>query len=241
MRAGAITAEDMADPAWAYGARPFVSTNALALASRLVCEDTTGRTFREGWVRGCARVCPEGLERGCEGAEAVARCYYETEFSLSADQLERGEALGRSGFAYGNFNYRTDSFALNFVGSGARTCEDDSLPSTCYSSGFIPYSLEHLGADGGYEVRNHAGAIYRARLFDGRLPTGDGLAAERYITNPLSSADRALVDPYLRREFIGRPVPGRYVLRVWDGPGVNFSGVEDVQIVLNYRYWTRVD
>ena len=30
-------------------------------------------------------------------------------------------------------------------------------------------------------------------------------------------------------------------MRVWEEPGVNFDGIEDVQIVLDYRYWTRFE
>jgi hypothetical protein len=31
------------------------------------------------------------------------------------------------------------------------------------------------------------------------------------------------------------------VIRVWEEPGLEFEGIEDVQLVLNYRYWTRFD
>lgn len=102
----------------------------------------------------------------------------------------------------------------------------------------MPYSLEHVGP---YTVRNHMGRDYDVPLFTGRIEHARGLAAERYLTNPISTADRALIDPYMRRELRGRPLDGTYVLRVWEEPGVNFEGIEDVQVVLHYRYWTRLD
>lgn len=43
----------------------------------------------------------------------------------------------------------------------------------------------------------------------------------------------------MRPELRGRPLAGTYVLRIWDDPALRFDRVEDVQIVLDYRYWTR--
>ncbi len=43
----------------------------------------------------------------------------------------------------------------------------------------------------------------------------------------------------MRTEFQGRPLDGNYALRVWDEEGVSFDAMEDAQIVLRYRYWTR--
>ncbi len=88
---------------------------------------------------------------------------------------------------------------------------------------------------------NHRGEDYDAPLFTGRIEHGRGLVAERYLTNPLSSADRSLAEPYLHRELRGRPLDGTYVVRVWDEPGVRFDWIEDVQVLLNYIYWTRTD
>ena len=90
-------------------------------------------------------------------------------------------------------------------------------------------------------MRNHRGDDYDAPLYLGRIEHGRGLAAERYLTNPLSSADRALIEPYLHRELRGRPLDGTYVIRIWDAPEIDFEAIEDVQVILNYRYWTRFE
>jgi hypothetical protein len=90
---------------------------------------------------------------------------------------------------------------------------------------------------GPYLVRNALGRLYDAPLFPGRIESARALAAERYLTNPLSSADRGLIEPYVRTELQGRPMGGTLILRLWDDPRFRFDRLEDVQILLNYRYW----
>jgi hypothetical protein len=75
-------------------------------------------------------------------------------------------------------------------------------------------------------------------VFDGSIEHARGLALERYITNPISSTDRELLKDYMRAEFAGRPLDGNFTVRVWEEPGVDLEAIEDVQLVLNYRYWT---
>jgi hypothetical protein len=146
--------------------------------------------------------------------------------------------LNQSGFARGNFNYRIESVGLNFVGSGTRNCSASDTPSTCYGAGYFPYSLRH---EGPYFVRNHMGSDFKVNLFTGNIEHARGLASERYLTNPLSDSDQGLIGQYTRTEFQGRPLDGNYTLRVWDEPGVDFNAIQDVQVVLKYRYWTRFD
>ena len=55
----------------------------------------------------------------------------------------------------------------------------------------------------------------------------------------MSTADRSLLEPYLRHELRGRPLGGAFLVRIWDDPALVWENVEDVQVVLNYRYWTR--
>jgi hypothetical protein len=203
-----------------------------------VCEDITGEIFRaKRWSRGCVKLCPDGYSSEC-AERAETHCYWETSFHLNQRAIEAGAMFNNGGFARGNFNYRIEQLGLNFVGTGMRSCENENLPSTCFGGGYVPYSLRH---DGPYFVRNHLGKDYRARLFTGNIEHARGLGAERYVTNPMSDADRSLLESYMRSEFQGRPLDGMYVLRVWDETGVNFDAIQDVQLVLNYRYWTRFD
>lgn len=215
----------------------FQNTGDTTLVSAGVCEDTDGAIFRTTkWKRDCVRACDAGLSNNC--TDGPLYCYREASFGVAQSWIENGELFNYSGFARGNFNYRIEDLALNFVGTGIRDCGDETLPSACYAAGYVPYSLEHSGP---FFVRNHYGDDYRAHLFDGKIEHARGLATERYLTNPLASADRELLADYMRGEFQGRPLDGNFTIRVWEEPGADFDAIEDVQLVLNYRYWTRLE
>ena len=218
--------------------KTFSDTTETRTSKLAVCEDTNGAVFRDKvWSRECVKLCPDGYSSDCRG-RGDASCYWETSFHISQRGIEAGHIFNQSGFARGNFNYRIDSIATNFVGTTLRDCSDSDTPSTCYGGGFIPYSLIHSGP---YYVGNHRGIDFEARLFTGQVEHARGLGIERYITNPIGDADRTLLEPYQRVELRGRPLDGEFTLRVWEEPGMNFHAIEDVQLVLNYRYWTRFD
>jgi hypothetical protein len=216
---------------------PFVNTTDSTDQVMPACVDRGGGKFRSTrWTRACVNLCVDGFADNCAVGRSKEYCYRQTEFGFSQRDIQLGKVFNFSGFARGNFNYRIDSVGLNFVGTGIRACEDSAAPEACYGGGFVPFSLSHQGP---FFVRNHTGADVQAHVFDGNIEHGRGLATERYLTSPLSDADRSLMDQYTRREFAGRPLDGNFVLRVWEEDGVDFSKIEDVQIALNYRYWTR--
>ena len=222
-----------------YAATPFINTGDSLSRPQPVCEDTDGEAFRSTqWTRRCLRLCADGFSNDCSAERAQAHCFYETSFSFDQRSIQLGKVLNFSGFARGNFNYRIDRIGLNFVGTGTRNCVDSQSGSTCYAAGYIPYSIEHNGP---FYVRNHEGADVESLIFDGRIEHARGLASERYLSNPLSSADEALTAQYLRSELRGRPLDGNFVIRVWDEPGVDFNAIRDIQIELKYRYWTRFE
>ena len=233
-----ITTTGFADPA-NTSPRPFANTSETLTRPLAVCEDTDGTAFRaERWRRSCVRLCPDGFSGNCTGSDARTYCFRETLFNVNQRDIEAGTILHSSSFARGNFNYRIESVGANLVGTDIRDCSDAALPSTCHGAGFATYSLKHGGP---YVIRNDLGQDFRADLFTGNIEHARALAAERYLTNPLSSADRTLIGDYMRKELRGRPLDGNFVLRVWEEPGVNFDAIEDVQLVINYRYWTRFD
>lgn len=211
----------------------YVATTRPGTANGLFCEDVDGSEFRKLWQYGCEMLCPSGF--GSCGGEAESHCFWELSFSISLDGIETGGLLKQSGFAYGNYNYRADDLAVNFVGTALRDCTNSATPSTCFGSGTIAYSIAQNEP---YEIRNYEGERYEAPLFPGRIEHGRGLAAERYLTNPLSSADRSLLQDMWHGELRGRPLTGSYTIRLWDADGVTIRNLEDVQVVLNYRYWT---
>lgn len=205
------------------------------LAYRTVCEDSEGSKFRTTkWRRNCEYVCPNGYKSDCTEA-LVERCFWETGFYIAQRNIERADMMTLSGFARGNYNYRIEEVGLNFVGTGTRDCSASTTPATCYGAGFIPYSLEQRGP---FFVKNEKGIDYQFDLFPGRIEHARGLATERYLTNPISSPDQQLLTSYMRPELRGRPLDGNFTIRIWDEPGVTFNTIEDVQLVLKYRYWT---
>jgi hypothetical protein len=214
----------------------YVQTDLQGMHRVPVCEDTYGDVFRANhWTRKCQELCVDGFDHSCESGQSV--CYYELVFRIEAQDVANGTLFERPGFARGSYNYRIDTLGVNFVGSASRSCADSHFPDSCFNNGWIPYSLLHQGSP---VVINHFGGTdYVAPIFPGRMEQARGLAAERHLSNPISSADRTLMQDYMNSELRGRPLPGTYVLRVWDAPGVAFDGIEDAQIVLNYRYWTR--
>ncbi len=236
------------DGAMTFAPSAFIGTNEEALRIAL-CSDDRGEAFRTGltWRYGCDQLCPDGFGSSCsadrEGGRVVDRCYYETTFGITLDDIERGDLILSGGFALGNFNYRHIGLGVNVVGTGVLDCSNSRTPDACYSSGFVPYSLRH---DGPYRVRNHEGTVFPPadrpdQLFVGNIEHAKGLAAERFLTNPVSSADQSLMSGYVRGEFLGRPLEGNYTLRIWDVEGLDWSRLEDVQVLLNYRYWTRFE
>ena len=123
--------------------------------------------------------------------------------------------------------------------SGVRDCTN-APTSSCYGTGYVEYTLQHDA--------NAAGILDwhgDARPFDfgtARIEHGKALAAERYITMPLSSADQGLIgQPGIQhQEFRGRPLDGSYKIKIWDSPALMWNRLEDVQIILQYRYWSQI-
>jgi hypothetical protein len=215
---------------------PFFPTDDELVWPVALCEDVYGDVFRaESWSSGCVDLCPDGFDESC-GAAATTHCYHEMQFSIDLSEIEAGNLLSPGTFALGNYNYRTIDLAVNLVGVGVRDCELTDRRSECHASGFIPFSLRH---DGPYTVRNHSGDEYDAPLFIGEIEHARALSSERYLSNPISSADQSLLSSYWRNEFAGRPMSGHYTLRIWDTPGFVWDRVRDVQLAVKYRYWTR--
>lgn len=234
-----IDAAALASSPTVYLPRLYQGTNDSGLVGMPSCEDTHGVAFRAStdWARRCDMLCSNGLFGECPPGEIPQpRCYWELPLSFERDAIVAGQQFGGAGFAHGNFNYRIERIGVNVVGTASRTCDDAAFPSTCYASGWVPFSLHHLPP---YDVINHEGVLYSTPLFTGTIETARALAAERYLTNPMSGADRSLIDPYMRDDFHGRPLSGRMNLRIWDVPGVDFNGIEDIQLVIDYRYWNR--
>jgi hypothetical protein len=162
--------------------------------------------------------------------------YFETSFSLTMEEIASGKVLRQDQFAVGNYNYRIQRMAVNLVGSNVKDCSlVPSAGSACYQNQFIPYDLTHGGH---VQVMDYEGKTNPFTMSTGVIHYGKALSAERVLTNPLSQTDAALLQDYEKAEFRGRPVQGNYRLRIYNTPGLRWENVEDVQILLRYRYWS---
>ncbi|MFT3928614.1 MAG: hypothetical protein QM778_39155 [Myxococcales bacterium] len=220
----------------------FFPTTDLLSAVIADGEDSDGSIFRTRWHRGCEYYCPPGAGKDCasngDASGLPQRCFFETDFGISLEEIEKGTLIPQAGFARGNFNYRFADVAVNLVGTGLKDCALSNLPSSCYGGSFLQYSLQQTGP---YRIRNYEGEAVRASLYTGQIQQAKALLAERYLSNPVSSADRGLIADYWRSELRGRPMDGSFKLRVYDADGLDWNQLEDVQLVLRYRYWTRLN
>lgn len=198
------------------------------------CQQDDGTEFRRKyWTWGLATLCPGGYEVDCPNPELHP--YWETTFDLNQLSFQSG-ADAVAALAKGSFNYRIEELGLNFVGTALQACEDSATPQSCYSSPFLQYSLHHSGP---INFANYRGEPFQTPLFPGRIEWAKGLASERSLATPLGLDDAKLMNPFLRAELAGRPLDGTFTLRIWDHAGIEFERLEDVQVLLKYRYWTR--
>lgn len=189
--------------------------------------------------------CPAGskakvqtkFEHRCENDV----CFHELVAPLLIDtaplSAAKGALVGK--LASENFNFRHMTVSVNLVGTGVRDCTKTPTPS-CYGSGYLEYTLQHdaynagiVGWDGAAQFFNFGGAAIRH---------GKALAAERYITLPIGSADSGLLfTPATEKvELRGRPLDGSYRFRIFDQEALRWERLEDVQFVLKYRYWSAI-
>jgi hypothetical protein len=168
-------------------------------------------------------------------------CYYELRDLLLLDTqlLQQGYSPLTGRVASGNYNYRLGTVALNLVGSGVIDCSE-SERSSCVDSGYVEYDLVHSAQN--VPVEDWSG---ETRCFDfaiGNIRGGKALATERVLTLPLGNADsRLLSQPaFSKSELVGRPLSGTYSLRIRETPGLVWQKLKDVQLLVQYDYWSRV-
>jgi hypothetical protein len=208
---------------------PYVATSSTTEVASFNCP-MSGSDLRSSFTHAC---------------DATGVCWYDLTTPLVIDTgsdtggLNSGQSSVGAKLAAGNFNYRNIDVAINLVGTSVHTCVNDSDPS-CYGSGYVQYDLTDNAMSAGI-----VGYDGNTRYFDFGIASinhGKALAAERYLTMPLATADRQLVtQPGIQHiELSGRPLDGTYGLRVWDSPDLNWSALQDIQIVFDYEYWSSI-
>ncbi|MBN1607376.1 MAG: hypothetical protein JW940_12130 [Polyangiaceae bacterium] len=183
----------------------------------------------------------EVFRRQFEHKCANGRCFYElvTPFTIDTELIANGTSALSSKFASGNFNFRHIDTAVNIVGTGVLDCSNSGELS-CYGTGLVEYSLEHLAYNA--KLVNHNGQMTPFDFGMGAIRNARALATERYITLPIGNSDNDLLrQPQITKtELSGRPLGGVYRFRVYEEPTLVWNKVEDIQFVLHHRYWSRV-
>ncbi len=119
-------------------------------------------------------------------------CYYQlvNPITINSQTMTANGISIADRLAVGNYNFRHVDVALNLVGTGVIDCSANPSPA-CYANGSVQYTLEHdadnvgvLGFDGAYRMFD---------FDDATIDHGNALAAERYITTPIGSADQSLI------------------------------------------------
>lgn len=141
-----------------------------------------------------------------------------------------------SRLARDNFNYRIRTVTVNLVGTSILDCSTSVRPDECYADASIQYSMRH---DGRVMLEDYEGEQASFAMSPGVIERARSLSAERVLTNPLSSADRALIADYERDEWLGRPLCGTFRIRIHHHRAMDWRNLEDVQLLLRYDYWTR--
>lgn len=238
---------------------PGVARGSLAIANVQLEEPSPDNLGQSVYVRtegnlqvqttDCAPLSPEALrsafERRCEGGERgsskAKACYWELQqpFLIDTEGINAGFGGLVGHVAQGNYNFRHLDLAVNVVGTGVLDCSNNPTNS-CFGSGYVEYDLEHSAFN--VPIDDY---LEEVRCFDfgrGAIRSGKGLTAERFITLPVSSEDQGLISQpaFLKPEFSGRPLSGTYRLRIKDNPALVWDRVDDIQVIMNYRYWSRV-
>ncbi|MBU1534963.1 hypothetical protein KKF84_06565 [Myxococcota bacterium] len=182
-----------------------------------------------------SEVFRSNFEEKCIDTSAGKRCYYEYVFPLNMDQVEKGTLIPSAAISGGNFNYRHSTVAINIVGTNVRQCFEGAS-SSCYTNAYVEYSLEHNGL---VEIRNGLNSTQEFNLPNARISNAKAVTAEVVITNPMSSNHQSLLADKKKSEFRGRPLQGLYTLRIWKSDALQWYNIEDIQLIWNYRYWSK--
>jgi len=187
----------------------------------------------EGLLRG--GVLPDsglvaGVAEPCDALGGVEHA------ELSFEWRTRPEGYLAERLATGSFNYRHRALAINFDGTAVLDCERATSPDECYADANVPYILRQSGA---VTLESFEGERHSYAMEPGVIQGGRALTAERVITNPVSGADLALMEPYLKRELRGRPLAGQYTLIIPGRPEIQWQNLRTIQLLLDYGYWTR--
>lgn len=204
---------------------PWVATTSK-LTMPGVCEDINGDAFRAKWT----------ASPGCANA-TLGECFYELPFDITLADIKAGlsgRVAGRR-----NYNHRFNSLGVNIVGTGIRNCRNaGTATQDCYANNTLRYSLTHEGANNTFVVSNADAAPFAFPDWNAVITDASALAQERFLTYPVLASDQSAMQAVTTIDYRGRTMAGHYILTVFDAPGLNWDALEDVQLYVDYEYWS---
>jgi hypothetical protein len=206
------------------GPTPYVDTDSTGTMAGFACTLSSDE-LRASFTHNC---------------DSDGTCHYDlnTPIVINTNTMTANGGSLAGKLATGNFNFRHIDVAMNVVGTGVINCQDTGSPD-CYGSGFVQYTLRDDGSNVGV-----LGFDNQYRPFDfgkASINHAKAVTAERYITTPLAATDQQLIAQVQQVQFRGRPVDGVYRLSIYDSPQLQFNRIDDIQLVLSYHYWSRVE
>ncbi|MEM9068156.1 MAG: hypothetical protein AAGE52_06600 [Myxococcota bacterium] len=225
----------------------FFATDDDLTAPYLCSTDGLGGNLVAAMSEGIEYYCPDGTgvdcaTRGAIDPEALPqRRYLSATFPLDLNMIEAGAIMSRTGFAIGNFNYRHQRIGLWVdAGPDATFCPegDPGLSGGCLADAHVNWSLFHTGP---FATRNHLNDRAESRVFPGVIRQARGGISSGPLSDPFAATDgtvRSVVEE-LMVDFQGRPFEGQVEVRIYDDEHLNLDAIRDVQLVVDYSYWTR--
>jgi hypothetical protein len=206
-------------------ATTYIATDSTRRVPSNQCRTSTSEAMRAAFARRCD----------------AGGCFYDlkTPILIDTQSIVDPASTLNGKLAKGNFNFRNVSLALNLVGTGVRDCTG-STSSACYGSDYVQYSLDHDASRVG--IIDWSGDEWVFDFGSATVEHAKAMAAERFMTIPLGQVDVGLLAQtgIEKPELRGRPLDGNYRLRIHDSAALRWDRVEDIQFVLKYRYWSRI-
>ena len=134
------------------------------------------------------------------------------------------------------FNARWGLFAVNVVGTGVKDCKFAADPLGCYSQGFVPYNLTHVGPAW---VTDYDEIWRLLGVPLGRVEGGKAIAAELWLDPLKDGWSTSYISAVKRSEFEVRPLGGAYELEIPAGPEVQIDRIERIQVLIGSNYWVK--
>ncbi len=183
---------------------------------------------------GCAPACDATCLSACDSTVMDRADLARLEFMLDPwGRVNRGVSTEPY---QKRFNGRWGPLAVNVVGTGVKDCKLAADPMACYSQGFIPFNLIHVGPAWVTDYDE----IWRLQgVPSGRIEGGKALAAELWLDPLKDGWSTPYVGAVKRSELELRPLGGAYELELAVGPEVQLDRIERIQLLLGSEYWVK--